>query len=89
MWYKSLAILKSMTSITKTGNRATVPSVRSWVKSIEAFFALPKYLHSAGLKSILLRHINQDPLENFFGAIRAHGLRNNMPSAHTFISAYK
>lgn len=89
LWYKSLPVLKSMTFITKTGNRATVPSLTSWVKSIEAFLALTKDLHSAGLKSILLRHINQDPLENFFGAIRAHGLRNNMPSAHAFINAYK
>lgn len=78
-----------MKYISKNGNKGTVPSLTSWVKSIEAFLALTKYLHSIGLKSLLLRNINQDPLENFFGAIRAHGVRNIMPSATAFINAYK
>ncbi|RVE45430.1 hypothetical protein evm_009948 [Chilo suppressalis] len=40
-------------------------------------------------KSLLLRNINQDPLENIFGAIRAHGHGNTMPTAAGFQGAYK
>lgn len=89
LWHKSLPTLKGMKFISKSGKRISVPSLTSWVQSIESFIALTKYLHSAGLKSILLRNINQDPLENFFGAIRAHGLRNIMPNALAFMNSYK
>lgn len=50
---------------------------------------LCEYFHKLGHKSILLRHLNQDPLENFFGAIRAHGCSNIMPTAVAFEGAYK
>lgn len=42
---------------------------------------------SQGIRSILPRHINQDSLENFFGAIRSLGSVN--PNCHSFVSAYK
>lgn len=31
-------------------------------------------------KYLCLRRINQDPLENFFGRIRSHGVRNVNPT---------
>lgn len=42
---------------------------------------------SQGIRSILPRHLNQDSLENFFGAIRSIGSIN--PNCHSFVSAYK
>jgi len=33
-----------------------------------------------GIRSIPLRLFNQDSLENFFGAMRANGYRNNNPT---------
>jgi hypothetical protein len=80
LWYKTLGVLKTMKYVTSTGKKSIVPSITSWVKTIQAFEEVTRYLHSLGLNSLLLRHWNQDPLENFFGAIRAHGLRNVMPS---------
>lgn len=41
------------------------------------------------MNSLLLCHFNQDPIENFFGAIRAHGYSNIMPTATAFEGAYK
>lgn len=82
LWYRSLGVLKSMKYVTQTGKKNVIPSITSWVKTIQAFHEVTKYLHSLGLNSPLLRHWNQDPLEIFFGAIRAHGLRNVMPSAY-------
>lgn len=44
-------------------------------------------MSSQAIRSILPRHLNQDSLENFFGAIRSIGSIN--PNCHSFVSAYK
>lgn len=46
-------------------------------------------LHDNGIRSILLRNFNQDSLENFYGAMRAHGYRNNNPTCEMFASSYR
>jgi len=51
------------------------------------FQTLSKLLEENGIKSILPRHLNQDPIENFFGAVRSLGCEN--PSCSSFMSAYK
>lgn len=35
-----------------------------------------------------MRHLNQDPLENFFGAVRSHGCRNTNPTPENFEGAF-
>lgn len=89
LWYKSLPVLKSMRFVNGRGRGAVVPSISSWIKTIEAFQQITKKLNSLGLNSLLLRNFNQDPLENFFGAIRAHGHGNIMPSSTAFEASYK
>nr|XP_034839910.1 uncharacterized protein LOC117996007 [Maniola hyperantus] len=89
LWRKSLPVLKSMVFVTKDGRKASVPSISSWIKTIEGFQLLINHLKSLNVTSLLLRHFNQDPLENFFGAIRAQGHSNNMPNAYGFQAAYK
>lgn len=88
-WNKTLPILKSMKYVNNKGKEATVPSLTSWVKSIEGFKYITNRLRSEGINSLLLRNINQDPLENFFGAIRAHGYNNVMPNSAAFETAFK
>lgn len=51
------------------------------------FQTLYKVLQSVNIRSFLPRHINQDSLENFFGAIRSVGSTN--PNCNAFIMAYK
>lgn len=48
---------------------------------------MTKLLEEKSIKSLLTRHINQDPIENLFGAVRSLGCDN--PTSHAFISAYK
>lgn len=37
----------------------------------------------------MLRNLNQDPLENFFSSVRAHGYRNISPTVQAFVGSYK
>ncbi|XP_047027534.1 uncharacterized protein LOC124641571 isoform X2 [Helicoverpa zea] len=89
LWNDSLPILKSMKFFKNDGKSAIVPSLSSWVKTIEGFQKIVKTMSTKGVNSLLLRNFNQDPLENFFGAIRAHGASNIMPTAVGFQAAYK
>lgn len=41
------------------------------------------------VNSLLMRNFNQDSLENFFGALRALGYRNNNPNCLNFVSSYR
>lgn len=89
LWEECIPVLKSMKFETSSGKFTVVPSLSSWVKTIEAFKAIITYLNSQKIYSVLLRHFNQDPIENFFGAIRSQGCQNVMPNAAQFQSAYK
>lgn len=44
-------------------------------------------LNAKGLKSLSPRNLNQDPLENLFGAVRSLGCTN--PTCASFIQSYK
>lgn len=35
------------------------------------------------------RYLNSDPIENFFGQLRAYNYRNNDPDCHTFKSTFR
>jgi len=48
-----------------------------------------KRLLDCGFAFVLLRNFNQDPIENFFGSIRSHGVRNIKPTPAMFISSFK
>lgn len=56
---------------------------------ILGFQNICKVMEEKGVRSLLLRNFNQDPIENFFGAIRSLGYRNNNPSTQGFSSSYK
>lgn len=46
-------------------------------------------MKNSGVHSILFRNFNQDSIENFFGAMKALGYRNNNPTCSSFASSYK
>lgn len=56
---------------------------------ILGFQNIYKIMEEKGVRSLLLRNFNQDSIENFFGAIRSLGYRNNNPSTQGFSSSYK
>lgn len=47
-----------------------------------------KLINDYNIKSFWCRHLNQDPLENFFGSIRSHGFRNISPSCAAFEAVF-
>lgn len=89
LWQESIPILKSMRYVDKNGRASVVPTLSSWIKTIEGFKMLCAHMYKLGENSLLLRHFNQDPLENLFGAIRAHGHSNITPTAAGFQATYK
>ncbi|CAG4948422.1 unnamed protein product [Colias eurytheme] len=89
IWLEAKRVLKSMKFVTMKGSSGTVPSINNWVKTIENMELLrDKLFYDYKIKSFWCRHLNQDPLENFFGSIRSHGFRNNSPSCAAFEAAF-
>lgn len=89
-WIESIKIFKTMKFVNAAGKvYAYVPTINNWVWTLEAIEVLLKKLQiDHDVTSVWLRHLNQDPLENFFGAIRSHGCRNNNPTCDQFENSY-
>jgi hypothetical protein len=54
---------------------------------LEGFKEIVKKLTSTN--AVITRNFSQDPLENFFGAVRSHAIRNNNPTCAGFIAPFK
>ncbi|KAJ8735757.1 hypothetical protein PYW07_007377 [Mythimna separata] len=89
-WKECKVMMKDMRFINnKTSNDEYVPTINNWVWTLEGFELLLKKIESKyGVTSVWLRHLNQDPIENFFGSIRSHGCRNVNPTPERFESAF-
>lgn len=88
-WAEAKRVFNSMEFVTSIGRVETVPTIKNWVWTLEGIqVLLNKIRHQYGVTSVWLRHLNQDPLENFFGAIRSHGCRNVNPTCDQFESAF-
>lgn len=87
-WVHAVDVFKSVKCITPKGETVP-PSVKNWVKTLRGFIYIWKKLNGIGFKYLCPRNINQDPLENFFGCIRSHGVRNINPTCYSFISSFK
>lgn len=63
-----------------------VPSVDGWITTLESFIRLTKILFEKyAVEYYYPRYINQDPLENYLGRVRALNYRHVNPDANTFI----
>lgn len=51
--------------------------------------SMEKQLKKYNYEKLNLRHINQDPLENFFSQVRDFGHQDNNPTPSNFCNAYK
>lgn len=70
-------------------NRKPPPTILNWVHTLKGFSYLWEKLSGEGISFLCPRNLNQDPLENFFGKIRSHGIRNINPSAASFVNSFK
>ncbi|CAH2100788.1 unnamed protein product [Euphydryas editha] len=76
-WTKAKSELNSMEFVTPASRAETVPTIKNWVWTLEGIQVLLNKLRiEYGVISVWLRHLNPDPLENFFGAVRSHGCQN-------------
>lgn len=89
VWTQSKRVLKSMKFVSASGSAATVPSINNWLHTVENMELLrDKLFLEYKIKSLWCRHLNQDVLENFFGSIRSHGIRNVSPTCAAFEAAF-
>lgn len=65
------------------------PFVKSWVITLWDIIYLWKQLQKLDFHYLILRNLNQDPLENLFCNIRQHGVQNSNPTCHQFTVALK
>lgn len=88
-WLEGKKIFKTMKFINSVGREEFVPTVTNWEWTLDGIEVLLKKLQlEFNVTSVWLRHLNQDPLENFFGAARSHGCRNVNPSCDQFEAAF-
>ncbi|KAH9636392.1 hypothetical protein HF086_011249 [Spodoptera exigua] len=98
-WVDAIKKLKSLYYIDTSSKHALqlgkprlvkVPSLQGWITTLESFLKISKLLFNKyGVMYFYPRRINQDPLENFFGRLRALNSRNVNPDANAFIYAFK
>lgn len=90
-WENAIEILKSMKFYCPKNKRlVVVPSIKNLISSLKGFLYLRrKLLDDYKFKYFLTGAFNQDCLENFFGNIRAHGVRNTNPNVEHFIASFK
>ncbi|XP_063893678.1 uncharacterized protein LOC135117720 [Helicoverpa armigera] len=89
IWLEGVQIFKSMKFVASDGKKQSIPSVTNWVWTLNGVQTLLKKLQNDfNVSSVWLRHLNQDPLENFFGAVRSQGCRNTNPTCDQFESAF-
>lgn len=88
-WDAAIDILRSMYFKSPNSNKTSVPPSLNWIFSLRGLKCIWKRLQEDGFKYLLPRRLNQDPLENFFGCIRSHGVRNTNPTCNSFVSSFK
>lgn len=69
------------------GNKAIC--LKNWIWTIRGTVSIWKTLKRRNFTEFNCKHLNQDPLENFFSIIRGIRNRDNNPIAYHFASAYK
>lgn len=90
-WNAIFSILHRMVFIvTNSKQSSKPPCLLGWIHNIRAIRHLfTKITSETEWSHITMRHLNQDPLENFFGIIRQHSVNNTNPTAQQFVSAFK
>ncbi|KAL1489820.1 hypothetical protein ABEB36_013752 [Hypothenemus hampei] len=79
-----------MSFINKKRECQRVPCLNNWVVTLNSLEELMQTLKKDyGVGIFKTRHVNQDPIENFFGQIRQQGCRNTNPTAKMFASHFK
>ncbi|XP_057322166.1 uncharacterized protein LOC130665689 isoform X1 [Microplitis mediator] len=88
-WPKAKKAISTLKFFRSDGKFISTPTPAALLNSLSAIPDLCQFLFKAGFKSINLRHLTQDGLENFFGLIKnLQGCNHKLTTTH-FISAFK
>ncbi|KAI4454877.1 hypothetical protein MML48_9g00017621 [Holotrichia oblita] len=91
IWRRSIDVLKSMKFIAnKPTDKAIPPVIPNFILTLEGFLKIWNLLLIRyKFPNFPTRSFNQDPLENFFGQVRQHGVRNINPTPACFTHYFK
>lgn len=89
-WSETINILKTVKFMDPRRKVfVQIPSVKNLIHTLKGMIYLCNVLFANKFKYVIPRTINQDALENFFGCIRSHGIRNVTPNVSHFTSSFK
>ncbi|XP_049877377.1 uncharacterized protein LOC126374703 [Pectinophora gossypiella] len=88
-WREAIQHLKKMKFVDGSGKEKSVPSIKNFITTLESYMRLWQILKGQGVKLLRPRFFSSDPIENFFGQVRAYNYRNNDPNCHSFQSTFK
>lgn len=88
-WKEAIKVFESMSCSRPNRRHYVPPTFKNWVHTLKGFSYLWQKVQNVGFKFLCTRNFNQDPLENFFGALRSHGSRNVNPDCHSFRNSFK
>ncbi|CAH2992232.1 unnamed protein product [Chilo suppressalis] len=88
-WQDSIKKLETIKYVDTAGNEKTVPSLKKIVITLNSYVRLWQFLKNHEIKIMRPRYYNSDPIENFFGQVRAYNYRSNDPNCHSFKCTFK
>ncbi|KAI8436197.1 hypothetical protein MSG28_004268 [Choristoneura fumiferana] len=88
-WQEAIKKLEEIRYIDSSGKETSVPSLKNWVVTLKSYQRLWQFFKSKNIKIMRPRYFNSDPIEIFFGQVRAYNFRNNDPNCHSFKSTFR
>lgn len=88
-WKEAINKLENIKFVDDRDREPSVPSLRNWVTTLKSYQRVWQYLKDKNIKVMRPRYLNSDPIENFFGQVRAYNFRNNNPDCQTFKSTFR
>ncbi|XP_030765395.1 uncharacterized protein LOC115889514 [Sitophilus oryzae] len=88
-WAEAIKVFSSMEFSSGSKTHIVPPSIKNWMHTLKAFSYLWYKCEKENIAFLCPRNLNQDPLENFFGSVRSHGVRNISPNATSFVNSLK
>lgn len=90
-WVNAKSELRRMNYVDRASRKIikSIPTLTNWQLTIQNFEKLWNILNvEYGFSKLNTRFCNQGPLENLFGQIRSHAIRNNNPTPRQFKESF-
>ncbi|CAG9782443.1 unnamed protein product [Diatraea saccharalis] len=88
-WKDAIKKLEDLKFIDNNARECVVPSQKNFITTLKSLIRLWHFFQSRGCKLMRPRYFNTDPLENFFGQVRAYSFRNNDPNCKLFKNIFR